>query len=76
MSNRQMMMGHSKKHKKGAGKKKIRNMSIRPAQNGGFVVSHSHENDDGPMYQDDEEYAMKDAGQMHDHVAKHFPAKK
>lgn len=71
-----MAMASGKKHKKGAGKKKIRNMSIRPAQNGGFVVSHSHENDDGPMYQDDEEYAMKDAGQMHDHVVKHFPAGK
>lgn len=71
-----MAMASGKKHKKGAGKKTLRHMSITPAQNGGFTVQHSHTNDDGPMYQDDETYAYDNAADMHGHVAKHFPAKK
>lgn len=76
MPNSHMAVAAGKKHKKGAGKKTLRNMDIRPAKNGGFTVSHSHTNDDGPMYGDDETYAYDNAADMHGHVAKHFPAGK
>lgn len=76
MANRAYVMSSGKKHKKGGKNKRLREMSIRPTANKGFVVTHSHQDDDGPMYGDDEQYAMDNAQDMHDHVAKHFPASK
>jgi hypothetical protein len=49
----------------------MRCLTIKPAANGGFIVSHEMENGEGPSYERPKDYAFEDHSTMMAHVAKH-----
>jgi hypothetical protein len=67
-------MGGSKKaKKKSKGKKKsVKEMHIRHAANGGYIVKHDLEKDSGGMPQEAEEHQVGDMNELQDHVADHM----
>jgi hypothetical protein len=55
---------------------KFRRSTVTAAQNGGYTVEHSPQQDDGPGYTPDETHAFSNAADMHAHMQSVYPAGK